>query len=159
MRACSTDTSDEANDFVNASNSDASGRGFFFGGISPLLTRSCTSTHLEKFVEFAGSNFSVVRSNSPFFVSVSWHSTQFFSTNWRTTTGTSPAITGPVTARNRLDRANTLMPLKRLVFTRLFIIQIPAPREVNATVAVSKTIIHPVVVDSGRESQMHVIFP
>ena len=85
MRARSTDTSDEDNEFVNDSDSAASGRGFFFGGISPLLTRSCTSTHREKFVEFAGSNLSDVRSSPPFFVSVSWHSAQFFSTNWRTT--------------------------------------------------------------------------
>jgi len=51
------------------------------------------------------------------------------------------------------------MPLKRRVFTRLFIIQIPAPREVNATVAVSKTNILPVVVESGRESQMDFFLP
>jgi len=50
------------------------------------------------------------------------------------------------------------MPLKRRVFTRLFIIQIPAPREVNATVAVSKTNILPVVVESGRESQMDLFY-
>src|SRR2546421_7756291 len=128
-----TDPGDEHNEFVNDSESAASGRVFFFGGNSPLLTRSCTSTHREKFVEFAGSNLSDVRSSPPFFVSVSWHSTQFFSTNWRTVTGVSPAITGPETARSRLSRAKTFMPMKRLVFTRLLVIQIPPSREVNAT--------------------------
>jgi hypothetical protein len=55
--------SDEDKDLVNASSSVVSGRAFFFGGISPLFTRSCTSTHAEKFVGFARSNLSAVKSS------------------------------------------------------------------------------------------------
>src|SRR6185436_20894997 len=82
-RACSVEMSEEANEFVKGPNSSVAGRGFFFGGISPLLTRSCTSTQAEKFVEFAGSNLRAVRSRPPFFTSPSWHSKQCFSRNWR----------------------------------------------------------------------------
>src|ERR1043165_5493859 len=68
----------DARESTNTSVSAVSGRGFFFGGISPLLTRSCTSTHLAKFVELKRSNFKAVRSSPPFFVSRSWHSRQCF---------------------------------------------------------------------------------
>src|SRR5436309_1743269 len=132
MRVCSADTRAEDNDFVNASNSPVCGRAFFFGGISPLLTRSCTSTHLEKFVELAGSNFRAVKSSPPFCVSASWHSTQYCSTNCRLARGKSPANTGAATAKSRLNRTNTFLSLKRRALTRLAGIQPPAGDEVNA---------------------------
>src|SRR5262245_52048302 len=76
MRVCSADTREAESDFRKDSNSAASGLAFFFGGISPLLARSCTNTHLEKFVWFVRSNLRAVRSNPPFFTSPSWHSKQ-----------------------------------------------------------------------------------
>src|SRR5258708_10835966 len=113
MRVRSAATSDEDNDFVNASNSVVSGRVFFFGGISPRITRSCTSTQVEKLVGIAGSNLSAVKSRPPFFTSASWHSTQCFSTNRRLAGGRSAAATAAVAAKSKLNRAKTFMPSKR----------------------------------------------
>src|SRR5262245_47412292 len=109
MRACSTATSAEDNDLVNVANVAGSGRAFFFGGISPLLTRSCTSTHLEKLVEFATSNFSAVRSRSPFFVSASWHSKQYRSRNPRIDGAGWAAITGTATAKSNQAGTKSFM--------------------------------------------------
>ena len=113
MRPRSTDTSADDNDLVKTSNSVASGRAFFLGGISPLLTRSYISTHLEKFVEFAGSNLSAVKSKPPFFVSASWHSTQCLSTKGLHAGGKSPARTVPAATNSKPGWAKKLLPIKR----------------------------------------------
>src|SRR5437867_5715476 len=111
--------SEDANDVIKAFASAESGRAFFFGGISPLRTRSCTRTQVEKFVEFAGSNLSAVKSSPPFLVSASWHSTQYCSTNCRLARGKSRAIAGAATAKSRLNRRNAFMPWQRRTFTGL----------------------------------------
>ena len=56
---------------------------FFFGGISPVVTRSWIFTHLAKLERSAASRVSAVRSRLPFLVSASWHSTQCFSMKGR----------------------------------------------------------------------------
>jgi hypothetical protein len=56
--------------------SSADGRAFFFGGISPLAMRSCTFTHVAKFVRSSSFSVSAVKSSPPFFVSASWQSVQ-----------------------------------------------------------------------------------
>ena len=78
-------------------------RGFFFGGISPLLTRSCTRTHLAKLAGCATSYFNAVKSSPPFFVSVSWHSRQCESKNFRQGDGKSPAISGATAPKKRAN--------------------------------------------------------
>src|SRR5262245_48358498 len=116
MRACSTLTSAEDNDLVNVATAAGSGRAFFFGGISPLLTRSCTSTHLEKLVGFARSNFKAVKSRSPFFVSPSWHSKQYRSRNERIAGARSAAVTDMAAVQSSQRRTNCF---KRCALTEL----------------------------------------
>src|SRR5262249_6588777 len=126
--ARSAETSDEERDFVKASSSSASGRGFFFGGISPLLTRSCTKTHAVKFVASEGSNLSADKSSPPFFVSVSWHSNQCRSRKPRPSAGRSAAVADAARASQKQSRPNKVM---RCTITEANDIQCAARGEVN----------------------------
>src|SRR6185503_16701413 len=57
-----------------------------------------------KFVDFARSNFNIPRSRPPFFVSASWHSTQFF---WRNGSRSLPA--GAPRSETPASKNRTLM--------------------------------------------------
>ena len=76
-----------ANVFVNLAFSPASGRGFFFGGISPWSTRSKMRTHLASASAWFRSEGSLPKSSPPLASSASWQSTQCFSMNGRSSLG------------------------------------------------------------------------